>query len=72
MFGGRVHLLWQMNDSWATTLSFHHQTTDSGADNYYDPFVGDLQTVRFLDEWREEKFNMASIKVEGELRNNFV
>lgn len=67
VYGGRVHLLWQMNDSWSTTLSFHHQSTDSGADNYYDPYVGDLKTVRFLDEWREEDFNMASLKVEGDM-----
>ncbi|MDZ7769951.1 MAG: TonB-dependent receptor [Woeseiaceae bacterium] len=65
--GGRVHLLWDMNDRWSATLSYHHQTADSGADNYYDPFVGDLQVVRFHDEWREEKFNMGSLTVEGDL-----
>lgn len=67
VYGGRMHLLWQVNDNWATTLSYHHQTTDSGANNYYDPFVGDLQVVRFHDEWREEKFDMSSLKVEGDL-----
>jgi outer membrane receptor protein involved in Fe transport len=67
VYGGRLHLLWQMNDRWSTTLSYHHQTTDSGADNYYDPFVGDLQVVRFHDEWREEKFNMGSLSIEGDL-----
>ncbi|MEX2126015.1 MAG: TonB-dependent receptor [Woeseia sp.] len=67
VYGGRLHLLWQVNDSWSTTLSYHHQTTDAGADNYYDPFVGDLQVVRFHDEWREEKFDMASLKVDGDL-----
>lgn len=67
VYGGRIHLLWQMNDSWSATLSYHHQTTDSGADNYYDPFVGDLQVVRFLDEWREEKFDMGSLKIDGDL-----
>ncbi|MEX2125568.1 MAG: TonB-dependent receptor plug domain-containing protein [Woeseia sp.] len=54
VFGGRLHVLWQMNDNWSTTLSYHHQTADSGADNYYEPFVGDLQVARFHDEWREE------------------
>lgn len=65
--GGRIHLLWNMNDRWSTTLSYHHQSTDSGAENYYDPFVGDLETVRFHHEWRKEDFNMASIKVDGDL-----
>lgn len=67
VFGGRVHLLWEMSDSWATTFSYHHQTSDSGAGNYFDPFVGDLQVVRFHNEWREEEFNMGSIKVDGDL-----
>lgn len=65
--GGRIHLLWNINDSWATTLSYHHQSTDSGAENYYDPYVGDLQTVRFHNEWRKEDFNMASLKIDGDL-----
>ena len=66
-YGGRVHLRWEMNDSWATTLSYHHQSVDAGAGNFYDPFVGDLQVVRFHDNWREETFEMGSIKVEGDL-----
>ena len=65
--GARVHLLWEMNDSWSATLSGHHQTTDMGADNYYDPFVGDLQVVRFHDDRRKEEFNMGSLKIEGDM-----
>ena len=49
-YGGRVHLRWEMNDSWATTLSYHHQSIDAGAGNFYDPFVGDLQVVRFHND----------------------
>jgi len=67
VYGGRVHLLWEMNDSWSATFSYHNQTMDSGADAYFDPYVGDLQVVRFHDEWREEKFNMGSLKIEGDL-----
>jgi len=66
VYGGRVHLLWEMNDSWATTFSYHHQTTNSGASNYFDPFVGDLQVVRFHNEMREETFDMGSIRVDGD------
>ena len=32
-----------------------------------DPFVGDLQVVRFHDDWSEEEFSMYSLKVEGDL-----
>lgn len=67
VYGGRIHLLWEMNDSWNATLSYHNQTTDSGAGDYFDPYVGDLQVVRFHDEWRKEDFNMGSLKIEGDL-----
>ncbi len=67
VYGGRIHLLWEMNDSWSTTFSYHQQNTDSGADNYFDPFVGDLQVVRFHNEWSEEEFSMGSVKVDGDL-----
>ena len=67
VYGGRIHLRWEMSDNWAATMSYHHQTSDSGAGNYYDPFVGDLQVVRFHDEYRYEEFNMASLKIEADL-----
>lgn len=67
IYGGRVHLKWDMSDSWSATASYHHQTTNSGADNGYDPNVGDLQTVRFHNDYRNETFDMASLKIEGDL-----
>jgi iron complex outermembrane receptor protein len=56
-----------MNENWATTLSYHHQEVDAGADGSYNPFAGDLQTVKFTNEWREEDFDLFSLKVEGDL-----
>lgn len=67
VMGGRLHLLWEMNEDWAATLSYHYQETDAGADGGYNPYAGDLKTVRFTNEWREEEFNLASLKVEGDL-----
>jgi len=66
--GGRVHLRWEMNDDWATTFSYHYQKSDQGASNYFDPFVGDLEVIRFHDEYRTEEFKMASLVVEGDLQ----
>jgi len=66
-YGGRAALRWDMTDSWAATVSIGHQTTDSGADNYYDPYVGDLQTIRFHDEWSEDKYDLYSLTIEGDL-----
>ena len=67
VFGGRIHLRWEMNDNWAATASYHYQNSESGAVNRMDPFVGDLQIVRFHDDWREEEFSMYSLKIEGDM-----
>jgi len=67
VYGGRVHLRWEMNDNWAATASYHYQNSDAGADSVMDPFVGDLEVVRFHKDWRTEEFKMYSLKVEGDL-----
>jgi outer membrane receptor protein involved in Fe transport len=65
--GARLSLLWQLNDSWSIDLTALTQEIDGGAGNHYDPFVGDLQTVRFHDEWREDDYEMFSLVVNGDL-----
>jgi iron complex outermembrane receptor protein len=65
--GGRMHLRWEMNDRWAATASYHFQDSEEGAGNVMDPFVGDLQVVRFHDDFREEKFNMSSLQLDGDM-----
>jgi outer membrane receptor protein involved in Fe transport len=67
VYGGRVHLLWEMTDNWAATASIHYQKIDSGAESKMDRYVGDLETVRFHDDWREEDFTMYSLKIEGDM-----
>lgn len=65
--GGRASLRWDINDDWSTTVSIAGQDSDSGADNHYDPYVGDLKTVRFHDEWTTDKFSLYSLTIEGDL-----
>jgi outer membrane receptor protein involved in Fe transport len=65
--GGRAALRWDMNDRWAATVSVSAQKTETGADNYYDPYVGDLKTVKFHDEWADDKFNLYSLTLDGDL-----
>lgn len=65
--GARLHLLWDMNDKWSANLTGMTQTTESGADNDFDPYVGDLQTVRFHKEWAEDQFDMFSFTLNGDL-----
>ena len=65
--GGRAHLRWEMSDDWSLTGTMFHQSTDSGAGNYYDPFVGDLEVVRFHNKFPEEDFVMYSVVLDGGL-----
>jgi len=65
--GYRAALRWQVSDNWAVTLSTSSQKTESGAPNDYDPFVGDLQTIRFHDEFRDDDFNIHSLVIEADL-----
>ncbi len=65
--GYRASLRWQLNDNWAVTLSTMSQKTESGAANDYDPFVGDLQTIRFHDEFRDDEFDIHSLVIEADL-----
>ncbi len=67
VYGGRLSLLWEMNDSWSVNLTAMAQKTEAGADDHFDPFVGDLQTVRFHDEWKEDQWEMYSLMVTGDL-----
>jgi len=65
--GGRASLRWDMSDKWSATVSASGQETDTGADNYYDPYVGDLQTVKFHDEWTDDKYSLYSLTLDGDL-----
>jgi outer membrane receptor protein involved in Fe transport len=65
--GARATLLWNMTDSFAATLGYTWQETEGGADNFYDSFVGDLQTVRFHDDWTKDDFNIASLTLDMDL-----
>jgi outer membrane receptor protein involved in Fe transport len=67
VYGGRLQLRWDVSDNFSATLSTMHQITDSGAYNDYDPFVGDLQTIRFHDDWRKDEFNIHSLVLEADL-----
>ena len=66
--GWRAKLRWDMNDSWSMTFTGmmqHVKTT--GAGNAYNPYVGDLQTVKFIDGEYKQKFNAYDILIEGDL-----
>jgi outer membrane receptor protein involved in Fe transport len=65
--GGRIILAWEMSDNWYSTFTALTQNTEVGALNDYDPFVGDLQTTRFHNEYRDDEYQMYSWVLDGDL-----
>ncbi len=67
IWGGRASLLWNISDKVSATGTISHQSTQSGADNYYDPNVGDLKTIRFHDEFDDDKYDLYSLTIDADL-----
>jgi iron complex outermembrane receptor protein len=65
--GWRLALRWQVNENWAATLSTLHQEIDAGSPADYDRFVGELETIKFDEEFREDEYDMHSLVLEGDL-----
>jgi iron complex outermembrane receptor protein len=65
--GFRGHLGWSINDDWMATLSVNHQTIEAGGYNDYDPDVGDLETINFVEEERTDEWAQFSLVVEADL-----
>ena len=66
--GWRAKLRWDMNDSWSATftgMSQHVKRT--GAFNGYNPYVGDLKTVKFIDGEYKQRFRAYDLLIEGDL-----
>ncbi|MDH5345584.1 MAG: TonB-dependent receptor, partial [Gammaproteobacteria bacterium] len=65
--GARVALRWEFSDAWAATVGYMTQSMDGNGGNHFDPFVGDLQVVKFNDETRYDDWSLASLTVEGDV-----
>ena len=66
--GYRAKLRWDMNDSWSATFTGMAQHVESnGGGNSFNPYVGDLQTVSFVDSWYKQNFKAYDILIEGDL-----
>lgn len=69
--GGRVSAKWFVNESWSVTGSYLYQKTEAAARNTYDPTVGDLQTVKFFRDSRDDEWSQLSLTIEGEFGDGF-
>mgnify|MGYP001161089686 CR=1 FL=1 len=65
--GARAQVRWLMSDNWTTTLSANYQDIDSKGFNDMDETVGDLQTLKFYDEFRTDEWLQTSLVIEGDL-----
>ena len=65
--GGRVSARWLISDDWSSTLSHNYQKIEANGFNDYDPNVGDLETIKFYDEFRNDEWEQTSLVIDGDL-----
>jgi iron complex outermembrane receptor protein len=65
--GARGSARWIMSDDWTTTLSANYQKIDADGFNDMDKTVGDLETIKFYDEFRTDEWQQTSLVIEGDL-----
>lgn len=62
----RISARWNINDNWSATLSYNYSETEAQAGNDYNPFVGDLQTIAFAKNFRNDEWDMTSLTIEAD------
>ena len=71
--GGRVAAKWFVTDEWAATASVVYQKSESDGHNDYDATVGELKTVKFFEEPRDDEWWQTGLTIEGSIGSlNFV
>ena len=63
----RISARWELNDSFNMTLAYHEGETQSKGSSYYNPYVGDLEVVGFVESLSDSDWNMASLTIEADL-----
>ena len=63
--GGRISAKWFVNDDWSVTGMYIYQSTEANGRNDYDPTVGDLQTTKFFEDTRDDKWSQFAITLDG-------
>jgi len=68
--GGRLSVLWTINDSWDAEAMFMNQSQQSQGDPKSDPNadgVGDLEIVRFHKDVRDDDWWVGALTITGDL-----
>lgn len=59
--------LWNINDNWSATGSYRYSENISKGQDFYNPFVGDLEVIQFNPSHREEKWDVGSLVIDGDV-----
>ncbi len=66
-YGGRLSAKWFVNDTWSVTGTYVAQVSEANARNDYDPTVGDLQTVKFYEDRRDDDWWQTALTLDGQI-----
>lgn len=66
-FTAAISARFEFNENWGATASYRYSENISTGSDYYNPFVGDLEVVQFNPSLREEKWDVASLVIDGDL-----
>jgi outer membrane receptor protein involved in Fe transport len=69
--GGRVSAKWFINDDWSVYGAAIYQNSEAQNRNDYDPGVGDLKTVKFFNDVRDDTWSQLALTIEGEFGDGF-
>ena len=67
--GGRLSAKWFVNENWSVTASGMWQESEANGLNDYDPNVGDLKTVKFFNDTRDDSWWQGALTIEGSFGN---
>ena len=65
--GGRIAAKWFVNESWSIMASAITQKSEADGRNNYDPTIGDLKTVKFYKDSRDDKWTQGALTIEGKI-----
>ncbi len=66
-YGGRISAKWFINDKWAITGIYNNQNLEAHGFNAFDRSLGKLETVKFVEELRDDSWYNFQLTLEGEL-----
>ena len=63
----RIAARWDINDDWSATATYHYGDTESKGGSDYNPFVGDLQTIAYSENYSHDEWDMYTLVIEADL-----